>query len=97
MPIPKRKSGEEAQDFMGRCMTSSVMKSEYPDQSQRVAICTRQSRAEANVFNLSQMVQEELVYSDWREQKTGGLDNEHEYEVGSSSVGKQSNVKKNTD
>jgi hypothetical protein len=66
MPIPKRESGEEAQKFMGRCMTSDVMKGEYPDQKQRVAVCTSQSRAEADVFNFSEMVFDELVYSEWK-------------------------------
>lgn len=66
MPIPKRKSDEEAQTFMGRCMTSDVMKSEYPGQQQRVAVCTQQSRAAAPKSNLSAMVQEELVYADYR-------------------------------
>lgn len=63
MPIPKRNDDEEAQKFMGRCMTDDVMKKEYPDQKQRVAICTQQSRAGAPKNSLPQLVQEELVYS----------------------------------
>jgi hypothetical protein len=66
MPIPQRKDDEEAQHFMGRCMTSDVMKSEYPEQSQRVAICTSQSRDGAPKNNVSQLVVEELVYADYR-------------------------------
>ena len=65
MPVPKREKGEDARKFMGRCMTSEVMGKEYPDQKQRVAVCTQQSRAEANKSNLGQMVQEELVYSEY--------------------------------
>ena len=65
MPLPKREKGEEAQKFMGRCMTSEVMGKEYPDQKQRVAICMQQSRAGANKSNLSEMVQEELVYAEY--------------------------------
>ena len=68
MPIPTRKPGEEAQRFMGRCMTSETMAKEYPDQKQRVAICTQQSRAAAQENNLGVMVQEELVYSKYGEQ-----------------------------
>ena len=63
MPIPKREKGEEAQKFMGRCMTSEVMRSEYPNQKQRVAVCVQQSRAGANKFSISEMVQDELVYA----------------------------------
>ena len=65
MPTPKREKGEEAQKFMGRCMTSDVMKKEYPEQKQRVAVCTSQSRAGAAKSNLSAMVQDELVYAEY--------------------------------
>ena len=40
MPIPKPESGELEQDYIGRCM--SKLKDEYPDQSQRYAICISQ-------------------------------------------------------
>ncbi|HCI69137.1 MAG TPA: hypothetical protein DHV30_00450, partial [Balneola sp.] len=65
MPLPKREKNEQAREFMGRCMASNVMKEEYPDQKQRVAVCTSQSRSEANKSNLGQMVQEELVYAEY--------------------------------
>lgn len=72
MPIPKREEGEEAQKFMGRCMTSDVMKEEYPEQKQRVAVCTSQSRAGADKTNLSQLVIEELVYADYESDRDCG-------------------------
>ena len=62
MPIPDRNPEETAEDFMGRCMSSDVMKEEYPDQKQRVYFCTQQSRAAASKNNLPSLVQEELVY-----------------------------------
>ena len=65
MPLPERKSEEPTQQFMGRCMTSDVMKEEYPDQKQRVAVCTSQSRQGASKGNLSVLVQEELVYAEY--------------------------------
>jgi len=39
MPIPKPKAKEKEQDFVSRCMGNSVMVKDYPDQSQRAAIC----------------------------------------------------------
>ncbi|SVD92002.1 uncharacterized protein METZ01_LOCUS444856 [marine metagenome] len=39
MPIPKRKDNEPKEKFMSRCMGDGVMKKEYPDQSQRAAVC----------------------------------------------------------
>lgn len=39
MPIPSRKKDEDRSSFMSRCMGDNKMGEEYPDQSQRVAIC----------------------------------------------------------
>ena len=39
MPLPSKKEGENKKSFMSRCMSDSVMKSEYPNQPQRSAIC----------------------------------------------------------
>jgi lambda family phage portal protein len=40
MPTPER--NEEQDDFIGRCMVSGTMTSEYPDESQRTAVCMAQ-------------------------------------------------------
>ena len=40
MPTPEK--DEEQDDFIGRCMISGTMTSEYPDESQRVAVCSAQ-------------------------------------------------------
>jgi len=65
MPIPKREKGEEAQKFMGRCMTSETMQQEYPEQKQRVAVCTAQSRAAADKLNFAEMFGDEFVYAEY--------------------------------
>ena len=39
MPIPKKKKGESNNDFISRCMSSEVMKSEFPNEEQRLAVC----------------------------------------------------------
>tara|TARA_R100000808_G_C2153713_1_gene164217 strand:- start:706 stop:1308 length:603 start_codon:yes stop_codon:yes gene_type:complete len=39
MPIPSKKGKEEKNKFMGRCMSDTKMKEEYPDRKQRTAIC----------------------------------------------------------
>ena len=39
MPIPKPKEDEKESMFITRCMTDEVMKREYPDSKQRVAVC----------------------------------------------------------
>jgi hypothetical protein len=43
MPIPSRENEENKDSFMARCMSSEKMKTEYPDQSQRVAVCMQQA------------------------------------------------------
>jgi lambda family phage portal protein len=40
MPTPEK--DEEQDDFIGRCMVSGTMTSEYPDESQRTAVCMAQ-------------------------------------------------------
>jgi hypothetical protein len=44
MPLPKPKSDEQREEFIRRCMGDSVMKSEYPNNAQRLAICAVQWR-----------------------------------------------------
>lgn len=39
MPIPKPGDKEEQKDFLSRCMGDEVMNREYPDQTQRAAVC----------------------------------------------------------
>ena len=39
MPIPKAKKGQSLDSFMSGCMGSKVMKKEFPNQKQRLAIC----------------------------------------------------------
>lgn len=41
MPIPKRKAGEDKNDFILRCMNDPVMIKEY-SKDQRYAICIEQ-------------------------------------------------------
>lgn len=44
MPIPKPEDNEKSKDFVARCMGNETMKKEYPDNSQRVAICLGQTK-----------------------------------------------------
>lgn len=37
--IPKPKFGEEHVDFISRCMIDEVMRKEYPNEKQRLAVC----------------------------------------------------------
>lgn len=42
MPIPKPQPNENRGDFLNRCMANPTMTSEFPDESQRYAVCTAQ-------------------------------------------------------
>lgn len=44
MPIPKPHKDEDKKAFVSRCMGDDVMKKEYPDTKQRVAICIGQTK-----------------------------------------------------
>ena len=61
MPLPKRNKDEDAKNFVNRCMSSDVMKEEYPNQQQRVAVCINQSRAASCLKGLA-AASEELIY-----------------------------------
>jgi len=44
MPLPLPKKGETSQDFISRCMGYEIMKREFPEQKQRLAVCYSQFR-----------------------------------------------------
>ena len=45
MPIPEKKSSENEQEFLQRCMSDDIMVSEYPDKDQRYTICRSQIKS----------------------------------------------------
>mgnify|MGYP003645096443 FL=1 len=49
MPIPTPQAEEEKADFMDRCMGDSVMVDEFPDDDQRMAVCSVQTEYETQV------------------------------------------------
>jgi len=52
MPIPNPKGNENKQSFVSRCMEDSVMKKEYPDEKQRVAVClSKTKRSKSNLLS----------------------------------------------
>lgn len=57
MPIPKPNKDEDNQKFVARCMSDEVMKKEYPDSKQRVAICLGQTKS-----SLIEQVEQILAY-----------------------------------
>ena len=42
MPLPKKRKDEKESEFMSRCMSDDIMKKEYKDNKQRVAVCLTQ-------------------------------------------------------
>lgn len=48
MPIPHRRKDEDKNKFVARCMGDKVMKKDYPDNKQRVAICLDQATADCD-------------------------------------------------
>jgi hypothetical protein len=39
MPLPKPRATEDKNTFISRCMADTVMNTEFPDNSQRYAVC----------------------------------------------------------
>lgn len=67
MPIPKRRQGETKKAFISRCMGDGVMKREYPNNDQRLAVCNGQLKAQSMGFVLSTL----SSYSTRREMHEG--------------------------
>ena len=44
MPLPSKRKDEKQSEFMSRCMGDDIMKKEYKDNKQRVAVCLTQYR-----------------------------------------------------
>ena len=59
MPVPNKKKDEDSSNFMSRCMSDPVMKKDYKDNKQRVAICIQQSKG-----SLLEYADLEMQYSD---------------------------------
>jgi hypothetical protein len=45
MPLPKKGNKENKKDFLSRCMENETMNKEYPNQSQRYAVCNQRVKA----------------------------------------------------
>jgi hypothetical protein len=45
MPLPNQNPSEDNKDFVARCMKNEKMQKEFPDSTQRVAICMNQSKS----------------------------------------------------
>ena len=43
MPLPSKLPTENKDEFVQRCMNDSLMKSEYPNTMQRLAVCSAQA------------------------------------------------------
>jgi hypothetical protein len=47
MPIPSRNKDEDRQKFIARCMSDEVMKKDYTDTKQRIAVCLGQTKKDS--------------------------------------------------
>ena len=44
MPIPTPNKDEDGKKFISRCMNDEIMKKDYPENQQRIAICLGQTK-----------------------------------------------------
>lgn len=81
MPLPKRNKNEDKDKFVSRCMSSEVMKKEYPDNSQRVAICISQATADCDCVEAADFyMQMEFGYEEEIDENNFHIPLEAEYE-----------------
>ena len=63
MPLIKPNSGEKRPDFMSRCMRDDKMRSEYPDNSQRFAVCSNQFAGKDSTMDIDEKFELDEDYS----------------------------------
>jgi hypothetical protein len=81
MPLPKRNKDEDKNKFVARCMSSDAMKKEYPDNSQRVAICMSQATADCGCVESADFyMQMEAGYEEEIDENNFYIPAEAEYE-----------------
>ena len=56
MPLPRKNKKESPDKFMSRCMSDDKMKSEYPDQEQRTAICISKACENSSYIDASNLI-----------------------------------------
>ena len=62
MPIPNRRKDEDKTKFVARCMGDKVMKKDYPENSQRVAICLYQATADCDCVEAADFKMQLEIY-----------------------------------
>jgi hypothetical protein len=81
MPLPKRNKDEDKDKFVARCMSSEIMKKEYPDNSQRVAICIGQATADCDCIEAADFyMQMEFGYEEELDENNFYIPSQAEYE-----------------
>ena len=63
MPLPTPNGQESEDEFIGRCMASETMQSEFPDKDQRSAVCYRQWRGENKEESVRRHRRQVIEYS----------------------------------
>jgi len=66
MPIPAPHDKEEKERFISKCMGDSVMNKEFPEQSQRYAVCLSQWKKSKEKSKASEEVK-------WEDQSNNSL------------------------
>jgi len=70
MPIPTPKKEETQDDFIERCMSNDIMKKEYDDNDQRLAVCFSQwKKKEKKSMREPQIERREIPLSEFRVQR----------------------------
>lgn len=81
MPLPNRNKDEEKDSFVSRCMSNEKMKTEYPDEKKRVAICIQQATADCGCVEAAdfQMQMEAYGYEEELTEDNFYVPSEEEY------------------
>ena len=83
MPLPTPNNKEKRSDFVSRCMSSDIIKKDFKDNEQRLAVCYRQfeeakkdSKATAEFGGDEIIITESSYHSDEKENEAKEYDHE---------------------
>ena len=63
MPLVKPNATENRRQFMSRCMSDDKMRSEFPENNQRFAVCSNQFAGKEDLMNIDEKFEQDEDYS----------------------------------
>lgn len=86
MPLPTPNNGEKKSDFVARCMSSDIIKKDFKDNAQKLAVCYRQfEEAKKEAKATAQFAGDEVIITESsyhsKKKESEAIDYDHEMTI----------------